>query len=78
MGKLGPPTQLFYKGEMVSTPQRLANSINSFFVDKAKGLLGNLPLPTGDPLEPLCKLMEPRTCSFQLKPVHPDEVLEIV
>ena len=30
----GPPTQLFYKGEMVSTPQGLANSMNSFLNEK--------------------------------------------
>ena len=74
----GPPTQLFYKGEMVTSPQGLADSMNSFFIDKVTGLIGNLPPPSNDPLQTLQKLMETRTCTFHLQPVHPDEVLKVV
>ena len=52
--------------------------MNSFFIDKVKGLKQNLPPPKNDPLEVLRQLMSSRTCHFHLKPVHPDEVLAIV
>ena len=74
----GPPTQLFYKGQMVSSPQGLANSMNSFFIDKVQGLKSNLPPQKNDPLETLSRIMSSRTCTFHLQSVHPDEVLEIV
>ena len=34
----GPPSQLFYKGETVSSPQGLADSMNSIFIGKVQGL----------------------------------------
>ena len=74
----GPPTQLFYKGEMVTSPQGLADSMNAFFIGKVEGLIENLPEASGDPLKTLKKLMENRTCTFHLQTVHPDEVLKIV
>ena len=74
----GPPTQLFYKGELVSSPQGLADSMNSYFIDKVTGLQSNLPPNQNDPLETLRKMMAPRSCTFHLKPVHPDEVLKII
>ena len=74
----GPPSQLFYKGEMVNSPQGLADSMNSFFVGKVNGLRANLPPSRGDPLEPLRSVMSNRTCQFRLKSVHPEDVLKIV
>ena len=74
----GPPSQLFYRGEMVTSPQGLANSMNSFFTGKVNDLRANLPHPSGDPLEPLRSVMSSRACHLSLKSVHPDEVLKIV
>jgi hypothetical protein len=39
----GPPTQLFYLGRMVTRPAGLASSMNSFFVNKVKGLRQKIP-----------------------------------
>ena len=74
----GPPTELFHKGKMVSSPQKLATTMNSYFIDKVKSLQQNLPASKNDPLKHLRQLMAGRTCTFQLKPVHPDDVLKIV
>ena len=74
----GPPSQLFYRGSMISSPQGLADSMNSFFIDKVQGLRANLPPATKDPLETLRVIMSTRTCQFHLKTVHPDEVLKMV
>ena len=74
----GPPTQLFYEGKIVSSPQGLASTMNSFFIQKVKNLQKRLPPPKGNPLENLQQTMSTRTCTFRLESVHPDEVLEIV
>ena len=52
--------------------------MNFFFINKVKKLRSSLPPPRNDPLEHLRNLMSTRTCAFTLKPVHPDDVLEIV
>ena len=74
----GPPTQLFYEGKMVTSPLELAKTMNSFFISKVQKLQEKLPLTRNDPLKNLKNIMATRTCSFSLKAVHPDEVLEIV
>ena len=74
----GPPTQLFYNGEMVTSPKGLAEAMNSFFISKVKTLQENLPTAVNDPLENLARIMATRNCNFTLKTVHPDEVLKIV
>ena len=74
----GPPTQLFYDGKIVNSPKGLASAMNSFFLKKVKKLRQNLPPPQNDPLENLKRLMATRTCNFSIKPVHPDDILEIV
>ena len=74
----GPPTQLFYDGKIVNSPKGLASAINSLFLKKVKKIRQNLPPPQNEPLENLKRLMATRTCIFGIKPVHPDDVLEIV
>ena len=74
----GPPTQLFYQGRMETSPMGLASAMNSFFLNKVKTLRENLPPPRNDPLENLKRVMSTRSCTFSLKPVLPENVLEIV
>ena len=52
-GSAGPPTQLFYKGRIVTKPAGLASSMNNFFIDKIKGLRDKIPLANSDPLKKL-------------------------
>ena len=74
----GPPTKLFYQGRMVTSPQGLADTMNSFFIEKVKNLRANLPPCTSDPLSHLKMAMATRTSIFALKPVHPDTVVNVV
>ena len=74
----GPPTKLFHGGKMITSPQGLADTMNSFFTEKVNKLRDNMPPSTNDPLEHLRRVMSSRTCTFNLKPVHPETVMKIV
>ena len=76
--KCGPPTQLYYDGVWFQQPKQLARIMNEFFIKKVSNLLARLPAPQQDPLKYLSKIMDGKTCSMSLNPVHPDEVLEVV
>ena len=74
----GPPTQLMENGLLISKPSALAECMNSFFTRKVNNLRANLPPNQQSPLNLVRKLMENRTCSFVLQPVHPDTVEKII
>ena len=63
---------------MMNKPSEIADCQNSYFIDKVKKIRQDLPPQVSDPLAKLKFLMRSRTCSFQLKPVHPDTVEEIL
>ena len=52
--------------------------MNTFFVEKVRKLRDNLPPCISDPLAHLKMVMATRTCTFTLKPVYPDTVVNIV
>lgn len=74
----GPPSQLFSDGVLINTPEGLASTMNRFFINKVDRLMQSIPDSNLDPLQLLRESMSQRSCSFNLWPVHPDEVLEII
>ena len=76
--KGGPPTKLISDGTIHTKPCDLASIMNNFFINKVKSLRQKLSPSSGDPLILVKKLMRKRTCSLKFKPVHPDQVLEII
>ena len=74
----GPPSRLLEKGSLTSKPSEMARIMNSFFVDKVKKLRSNLPRSFLDPLIQVQNLMQQRSSTFQLRPVHPDEISKII
>ena len=50
-GNSGPPTKLFQEGIMVTTPARLAWSMNNFFISKVKQIRERIPPTDTDPLK---------------------------
>ena len=74
----GPPSRLSVNGSIISKPSELAKTMNRFFIEKVRNLRQNLPGSSGNPLDPVRKLMKNRKCSFQLRCVHPDEVLKLI
>ena len=74
----GPPTQLFADGSLISSPKALATTMNRYFISKVDRLRQGIPRNNSDPLKVLRKTMADRSCSFHFKPVHPDNILEII
>ena len=52
--------------------------MNQFFINKVERLRQGIPNNNTDPLQVLRESMSERTCSLAFRPVHPDEVLEII
>ena len=74
----GSPTKLYHAGQIVTSPAKLTEIMNTFFVDKVSNIQQNLPLPNDDPLRTLSSLMNGRTSVFSLAFVHPDSVKKII
>ena len=74
----GPPSKLVIDGELKTKPKVLADGMNNFFVNKVTDLRAKIPACSKDPFERVNKLMENRTCNFQLQAVHPDVVSKVI
>ena len=74
----GPPSQLFSDGVIVNSPAGLAETMNKFFTNKVRLLREGIQANGIDPLKILRETMQDRTCTFGLKPVKPEHVLQIM
>ena len=74
----GSPSKLYHAGQIVTSPARLANIMNNFFVNKITTIRHGLPPPTDDPLSTLKNIMKDRSTTFSLASVHPDKVKKII
>ena len=72
------PSQLFYKGKLISKPQELAEAQNNYFLEQIRLIRENLPAAVTDPLTTLRNLMQGRQYSFSLATVHAGEVAKIL
>ena len=66
------------EGIIYTKPADLVRVMNLFFVNKVQKLRQKLPHNPGDPISLVQKLMQNRSCSFELRPVHPEEVYKIL
>ena len=74
----GLPRQLVIDGELKSKPSEIADCMNNFFVNKVNDLRARIPPCRNSPLDRVRKLMEKRTCKFELQTVHPDVISEVI
>ena len=58
----------------MTSPARLSDIMNNFFVNKIAMIRAGLPNPTDDLLRTLKGMMKERTALFSLSAVHPDVV----
>ena len=63
---------------MITSPARLAWSMNDFFINKVRQLKSRIPHTEADPLYKLKDVMKDRHCTLSLRPVTPDEVSKII
>ena len=76
--KQGSPSQLFHDGHMYTKPKDLARIMNEYFINKVRNHVTSLAPPISCPIEPIRKMMQNKTCSLDLAPVHPDQVDKII
>ena len=74
----GSPTKLYHAGQIVTSPARLAEIMNNFFVSKITTICQGLPTSTDDPLRTLKHIMKDNQSEFSLSCVHPNTVREII
>ena len=75
----GSPTKLYSGARVETSPQKMANIMNMYYVKKVADIRASLPPPTEDPLARLRAAMAGSTApEFHLRPVHPDVVDKIV
>ena len=74
----GSPSKLYDSNQIVTSPPRLAEIMNNYFVSKVATIRQNLPSQTDDPLKTLKNIVERRTTSLTLTCVHPDTVRKII
>ena len=71
----GSPTKLYSGGRVETSPNKMANIMNEYYVKKVADIRASLPPPTEDPLARLRALMAGSTApELDLQPVHPDLV----
>ena len=77
-GNSGPPSKLIDNGTLVTSPKKLAETMNKFFVQKVKKLKESIPSSNKNPCSKLRESMASRKCSFSIQPVGPEEIEDIV
>ena len=75
---MGPPTQIFSEGKMVTSPAGLSTTMNKFFLDKIRRLRDSVPSVLTDPLTKMKEAMNSRRCSFRMKYVSEEDVLKVI
>ena len=74
----GSPSKLYHDGQIVTSPAKLAEIMNNYFVDKIANIRHDLPNQTDDPFRTLQNIMKDRTSVFSLSCVHPDTVRKVI
>ena len=59
---------------METSPSRMAELQNEFYINKVKSIRQNMPAQKKDPLDTLRKRMQGRTQTFTPAPVTPDQI----
>ena len=72
------PTKLYFSNRLETSPAKMANIMNRYYITKVTDIRAALPPPSTDPLGPLKRMMSGCPTEFQLKPVHPDTVDKIM
>ena len=62
----------------MTSPAKLAEILNKFFVNKIEKIRQNIPTSMEDPLKTLKYIMKGKDSKLSLKCVHPDTVREII
>ena len=62
------PTKLYHEGQIVTSPAKLAEIMNNFFVNKIDKIRQNIPATSEDPLKTLKNIKKIPQSGVYLKP----------
>ena len=71
------PSKLYFDNSVVTSPARMANVMNNYYINKVNDIRSALPPPSVDPLGPLKRMMYGCPTNLNLKPVHPGMIDKI-
>ena len=74
----GSPNKLFADGKLITKSQELADTQNSYFINKIKNIKEIIQPPQNDTLKLVSTFMEGKRCSMEISFIHPDEVMKII
>ena len=73
------PTKLLSDGRLVTSPNKLADIQNQYYVNKVRQIRQELPHTRTDPLATLKERMQGRAATtFAFSPVDPDQIEQII
>ena len=72
------PTQLYQDGVVVTSPVKMAELQNKYYIDKVRTIRQNMPAQKNDPLNSLRQRMHGKSQPFSLGPVSPDQIEKII
>ena len=72
------PTKLSQDGVLETSPSRMAELQNKYYIDKVKTIRQNMPAQKKDPLTTLRQRMHGRSRPFSPTPVSPDQIEKII
>ena len=72
------PTKLLINGDMLTSPQGMADAQNEYYINKVREIRRNMPRQKKDPLETVRKIMANKNPTFSLSAISPDEVDKII
>ena len=72
------PTKLSHNGNLETSPSRMAELQNQYYINKVKSIRENMPPQQKDPLSTLRQRMQGQAKSFSPAPVSPDQVAKII
>ena len=72
------PTRLSLNGVLETSPSRMAELQNQYYINKVKTIRQNMPAQKKDPLETLRHRMQGRSQTFTPAPVTPDQIEKII
>ena len=72
------PSKLYSGATIETSPGKLANIMNQYYIQKVSDIRAALPVSNTDPLSIVKKMMDGCPTQFELQPVHPDLVDKIM
>ena len=72
------PTKLSNNGRIETSPTRMAEVQNQYYINKVKSIRENMPPQQKDPLSTLRQRIHGKARPFSLAPVSPDQVKKII